>query len=158
MKRNFKIFAVAIAAIMTIGSVTLVSCDKDDATTTTTGTTTTNTVALSGTKWVCHYERTQELYGTTVVFTTDYTLTFTDSGAGIYTADVSSTAQDDVQRTEVPFTYTVGSTGSGSINYQVPADMPDYMRTYFAAEQPFSVSGQTLTFIGNGENLVFNQQ
>lgn len=30
MKRNFKIFAVAIAAIMTIGSVTLVSCDKAD--------------------------------------------------------------------------------------------------------------------------------
>ena len=29
MKSNFKIFAVAIAAIMTIGSVTLVSCDKD---------------------------------------------------------------------------------------------------------------------------------
>ena len=30
MKRNFKIFAVAIAAIMTIGTVTLVSCDKED--------------------------------------------------------------------------------------------------------------------------------
>ena len=30
MKNNFKKFAVAIAAIMTIGSVTLVSCDKED--------------------------------------------------------------------------------------------------------------------------------
>lgn len=30
MKTNFKFFAVAIAAIMTIGTVTLVSCDKED--------------------------------------------------------------------------------------------------------------------------------
>ena len=30
MKSNFKKFAVAIAAIMTLGSVTLVSCDKED--------------------------------------------------------------------------------------------------------------------------------
>lgn len=30
MKKTFKFFAVAIAAIMTIGSVTLVSCDKED--------------------------------------------------------------------------------------------------------------------------------
>lgn len=30
MKRTFKFFAVAIAAIMTIGTVTLVSCDKDE--------------------------------------------------------------------------------------------------------------------------------
>ena len=32
MKHNFKKFAVAIAAIMTISSVTLVSCDKEDST------------------------------------------------------------------------------------------------------------------------------
>ena len=32
MKTNFKFFAVAIAAIMTIGSVTLVSCDKEEST------------------------------------------------------------------------------------------------------------------------------
>lgn len=30
MKNNFKKIAVAIAAIMTIGTVTLVSCDKED--------------------------------------------------------------------------------------------------------------------------------
>lgn len=30
MKKSFKFFAVAIAAIMTIGTVTLVSCDKED--------------------------------------------------------------------------------------------------------------------------------
>lgn len=35
MKRTCKFFAVAIAAIMTIGTVTLVSCDKDDSTITT---------------------------------------------------------------------------------------------------------------------------
>lgn len=33
MKTNFKFFAVAIAAIMTIGSVTLVSCDKEETST-----------------------------------------------------------------------------------------------------------------------------
>ena len=30
MKSNFKFFAVAIAAIMTIGSITLLSCEKED--------------------------------------------------------------------------------------------------------------------------------
>ena len=62
--------------------------------------------------------------------------------------------------TEVSYTYTIDENGQGTIRYQVPEDMPDYVASYFEQEQAFSVSadGSTLTFVGAAEDVVFTKQ
>lgn len=150
---------IVILAAIAATSVMAMACDKED-TTSPIQTPTTETATLGGTKWLCHYERTQELNGNTVQFVTNYALTFSDGTNGIYTADVSSTISAGNEITEVSYTYTIDKNGQGVIHYQVPADMPDYVASYFEQEQAFSVSadGSTLSFISAGENLVFTKQ
>lgn len=146
---------MAIAAT----SVIAVACDKEGATMPA-ETHTSETATLGGTKWLSHYERTQELNGNTVQFVTDYSLAFSDGANGVYTADVSSTISAGNEMTEVSYTYTIDENGQGTIRYQVPEDMPDYVASYFEQEQAFSVSadGSTLTFVGAAEDVVFTKQ
>lgn len=56
MKNNFNIFAVAIAAIMTLGCVTLVSCNKEDA-----STRPSNTSSSKGNSSIPHFSTREEM-------------------------------------------------------------------------------------------------
>lgn len=161
MKNNFKKFAVAIAAIMTIGSVTLVSCDKENDEEPVVSQEI-NAAKLSGTSWTYHYEGTIEYGEYSIATETDYTLTFSTATDGTERVNATSTiaGNSESSSTDWQFNYTFDGTHNGTIHFIIPDDTPSYVRDNMPEVQNFvyNDASQTITIILESGEMVFTKQ
>lgn len=137
---KLKIMVTLIASLLM-----LMACSPDDETPPIGGLPS-NQVALSNTVWVYHYEGDQEVYGEVIHSEIDYTLTFLSDTNGTYLVD-----NLDGNSYTWQFSYTCDLNGNGTLYYQRPEGIPDYM---FQPEQPFTYDQTipSITFIITGND------
>ena len=152
---------LALAAIMTIGSVALVSCDKENDQTHA-AQQQTDTVSLSGTSWTHHHEGTVTYGNYTISVESDYDLIFSTNADGTEHVDATSTMDGHAESssTDWNFSYTFDGVRDGVLHFDIPDDVPSYVSDNMPERQTFMYDAvaQTITIVTDGDEMVFVRQ